>query len=202
MRSLLPKSMSLPLALTFLAAAPAWAAPARPARPATMVQVDQRELLDELRALQDQVRALESRTNKGKDGRELKRGLDSLGDRLARLERSIRSSRPVVAERLPPRVVVGPTPMTPATFATLHRSVAGQSFGSDKLVILRSALRENFVAVEQARALMGEFMVSRDRLDALRLLWPRVVDRENGYRFYEDFVFASEKNAVQAILDA
>ncbi|HEY0840877.1 MAG TPA: DUF4476 domain-containing protein, partial [Vulgatibacter sp.] len=147
-------------------------------------------------------KALESRTNKGKDGRDLRRGLESLGARLARLERSIRSSRPVNVDRLPPRVVAGPVPMNPASFASLHRSVAAASFGSDKLVLLRSALRENWVAVEQARVLMGEFMVSRDRLDALRLLWPRVVDRENGYRFYEDFVFASEKNAVQAIIDA
>jgi len=205
MRSLLTKTVSLSaLALMLVASAPASAvpAPARPSRPvSTMVQVDQRDLLDELRELQSQVQALQSQANRGREKKELRRGLDSLSARLARLERTIRSSRPVV-DRHPPLVVVGPTPMAPASFAALHKSVSTASFASDKLLVVRTALRDNWVAVAQARTLMAEFRMSSEKVEALRLLWPRVVDRENGFRFYEDFTFPSDKSAARAIIDS
>lgn len=206
MRNLLSMTVSLPaLALSLLASAPAAAvpAPARPSRPApTMVLVDQRDLLDELRALQSQVQELQSQANKGREKKELRRGLDSVSTRLARLERTIRQSRPAAPDRRPPLVVVGPTAMAPASFAALHKSVSTASFDNDRLVVVRTALRDNWVAVDQARTLMAEFRMSSVKVEALRLLWPRVVDRENGFRFYEDFPFPSDRSAARAIIES
>jgi len=196
------------LTVSLLAAAPASAspvpvpvrpAPTRPAPP-TLVQVDQRELLAELQALQREVQALQARTNNGRDGREMKRGLDSMASRLSRLERNLRTSRPIPVVAARPPVHAGPALMAPATFNALRRTMASTSFDHERQLVLKTALQTSVIDVNQARALLAEFHFASGKFEALRLMWPKVVDRENGFRFYEDFAFQSEKRTVETIL--
>ncbi|AKU90857.1 DUF4476 domain-containing protein [Vulgatibacter incomptus] len=197
MRTFQPKTLCLSAFVLFLLAA----TPAVAARPVTLVQVDQQELIDELRALQSQVKALKSRTNHGRKDQEMRSGLDSVNARLERLEKSIRSSRPLPPpDRRPSHVAVSPIPMDPPSFTALRRSVANGRFSSEKLFVLETAARSNFFEVEQVRVLLGDFFVSGDRLDALRVLWPSVLDRANGYRLIDSFTFESEKRTAQQIL--
>ena len=199
MRSLISKSLSSSIvALALLAAVPA------SARKPTIVQVDQRDLLEELRSLQAQVQALQAQVKKGREGREMKRGLDAVSAGIARVEAAVRSGRPAAPvrdERHRPQIVTGPTAMDAASFATLRKSVSGMSFAGEKLVVIESALRSNWLTVDQGKMLLSEFRHGSEKLDALRAVWPRVVDRENGFRFYEDFTFESEKRKAQTIID-
>lgn len=188
----------LPLfALALLLAGPAQA------RPSSMVQVDQRELLRELSELQRQVQALQRQVGKGKKDRELRKGLEGVENRLSRLERTIRTSRPAVVHTRPPnRVVVGGRAMDAGSFASLRRSVAAHSFGSEKLKVISTAAGTNWFEVSQVRVLIDSLSYSSEKLQALRLLWPRVVDRANGFQLYEAFPFQSDRREAQKILES
>lgn len=199
MRSLLSKTLlSSIVALALLAAAPA------SARPPELVQVDQRDLLEELRSLQAQVQALQSQMKKGREGRDMRRGLDAVSAGIAKVEAAVRSARPaapVRVERHRPQIVPGPTAMDAPSFAALRKSVSGMSFAGEKMVVIETALRSNWLTVDQGKMLLSEFRHGSDKLDALKAVWPRVVDRENGFRFYEDFTFESEKRTAKTIID-
>jgi hypothetical protein len=173
------------------------------ARPSPMAQFDQRDLLRELAELQQQVKALQAKTGNGKKDRELRSELEGIGSRLSRLERSVRTSRQIVVDQRPPsHVVVGGRVMDAASFAGLRRSLAASHFGSEKLTVISTASRNNWFDVSQVRVLLDGFAHASERLQALRLLWPRVVDRGNGFLLYEAFPFQSDRRAAQQILES
>jgi hypothetical protein len=101
---------------------------------------------------------------------------------------------------LPPEPA-GPVPMDPRSFKTLVREVDGQAFSDDKLMIVRSASREAFFSTAQVKALLDEFVHSSDKLELLKLVADRIVDRENIFTIYGSLVHSSDKEEARSILE-
>ena len=101
---------------------------------------------------------------------------------------------------LPPEPV-GPIPMDPRSFKLLLKEVDGQAFSDDKLMIVRSASREAFFTTAQIKALLDEFVHSSDKVELLKVIADRIVDRENIFTIYGSLVHSSDKEEARDILE-
>ena len=101
---------------------------------------------------------------------------------------------------LPPEPV-GPIPMAAAGFRALLSAVDGQAFSDDKLMVVRSATREAFFTTAQVKALLDAFVHSSDKVELLRVVGNRIVDRENIFTIYSSLVHSSDKEEAREILE-
>lgn len=99
----------------------------------------------------------------------------------------------------PPPVIYGPRPMEAERFAMLISAVDHEPFSDDKLDIIQSAARNELFTIAQLGRLMDELAFSSDRVEAARLLRPRIIDPENAWMLSEHLVFSSDKEAVQRL---
>ena len=151
-------------------------------------------VLQELRLAQSQLQAIERETSRKRvDANAVRTGLRDVSARLDRLEKQLRRMRRVE----PP----APVPMDDASFAALRRSVDRVPFTADKLGILSTAAATQFFVVPQVLTLLDEVAGSTARLDALRILWPRVLDRQNSFLIYDSFRFSDDRSRARAILE-
>jgi len=66
--------------------------------------------------------------------------------------------------------------------------------------VLRDGARDDNFLVSQTKALLEQFSFSNDKLEAVRILWPRVLDRNNSFLLYEAFPFSSDKEKLRKII--
>lgn len=156
------------------------------------------DLLREVRQIQAQVDELEREASRKKGGndKKLRSGLHDVGERLEDLEKRMRQLRR--AEYAAPV----PVPMDQGAFAALRRSVDRAPFTTDKLAILSTASRTQVFVVPQVMELLEEIGPSSAKLDALQMLWPRVLDRQNSFLIYDSFRFSGDRQRARAILAA
>jgi hypothetical protein len=82
----------------------------------------------------------------------------------------------------------------------LIQAINRESFGDGKLRVLQSAAPTQYFLVPQVMKLLQRFSFGEDKLNAVRVLWPRVLDRENAYQLYQAFSFPSEKEQLRQII--
>jgi hypothetical protein len=91
-------------------------------------------------------------------------------------------------------------PINDARLRRLTDAVARESFSREKLTVLREAAPHDHFLVGQTRTLLEQFTFANDRLEAVRILWPRVLDRNNSFQLYEAFVHSSDKQKLRQII--
>ncbi|ATB30240.1 DUF4476 domain-containing protein [Melittangium boletus] len=121
--------------------------------------------------------------------------------------RKVLSSAPDARGYNPPRPPA-PAPPPPPAYSPIADSqlrrildaVARESFAANKTRVLEESARGNYFLVGQVQQLLPQFSFSSDRLNAVRLLWPRVLDRQNGYQLNSSFSFSKDKEELQRII--
>ncbi len=93
-------------------------------------------------------------------------------------------------------------PMGREEFDHALAELQSHGFASERMEVLSRLSRQGWFAVDQARRLLEAFPFGKDRLEALELLAPRLVDPENHFRLYEAFTFESDKKQARRILSA
>jgi hypothetical protein len=93
-------------------------------------------------------------------------------------------------------------PMTDTQFTHLLSALREQSFADDKLTVLAEAAKAAHFSVGQIKGILKQLSFPDDKLEALRLLEPRIADRENIYQVYGSFVHSSDKDEAKKILEA
>lgn len=97
----------------------------------------------------------------------------------------------------PPRPKADPRGIAPADFDALLASVAGNSFASQQLKLLRAGSAGQAFTVAQVMALMRCFSFGRDQVEAALMLHPKVVDPENWPQVYGVFTFSTDATRLQ-----
>jgi len=95
------------------------------------------------------------------------------------------------------RVIEG---MDDTSFRKLLERLNQEDFSDGKLKILEVAASHNYFYVYQVCKVLEGFSNGEDRLKVLRLLWPVVIDRENGFKILSLFEFEDEKSQAEKIL--
>lgn len=190
-----------------------WEGQGRPS--SVQVVVDRQEMAERLERLEKLLdEAYERADENGGHGKgRLRRAMDEVDglQRVVRMAPDVRNygSGPVVVQP-PPVVVQQPPPPPPAPVVQpidnqrlqmLTQAMVREAFPKDKLRVLNDfTSRNNYFLVSQMRQLMEQFSFSNDRLEAVRLLWPRVLDRENGFQLYQAFPFSNDKQKLRQII--
>ncbi|HZS41853.1 MAG TPA: DUF4476 domain-containing protein [Polyangia bacterium] len=99
----------------------------------------------------------------------------------------------------PPQVL---SPMGDATLRTLVAQISNAPFASDKLDLLRQATLGNYFLVDQVVRLIPLFVHSSDRIAALQLLAPLILDRPNNFKIIPLYQFAGDRAQAQKILES
>lgn len=91
--------------------------------------------------------------------------------------------------------------MSEAEFNSLISKITAESFGDDKLRVLRTAVKNNKFNCSQVVRLIGAFTYSEEKLDALRISYPEVVDPQNNYKIIDAFTYSSDKQEAEGIIN-
>lgn len=90
-----------------------------------------------------------------------------------------------------------PRPIPAGQFAALQAALAAQAFGDGKLQVLATAAEHNAFTIAQLRRIVDDLVHSGDRLRAVEIAAPVVVDPENAFQLLDAFTFDSEKAQVR-----
>jgi len=118
---------------------------------------------------------------------------------------------PVVVPPAPPPPVVIVTPPAPPPppapactpdneLRDIARAMDRESFSDGKLGVLESAARDRWFCVDQVLRVLKDLTFGKDKLAALRVLAPRILDRQNNYKIPPAFTFGHEKEEAGRIL--
>jgi hypothetical protein len=91
-------------------------------------------------------------------------------------------------------------PISEDQLQNLIRAVSKEPFGDGKVRVVELAAPSQYFTVPQVLRILQKFSFGEDKLDAVRALWPRVVDRQNAYQLEQAFNFSGEKEQLRQII--
>jgi type 1 fimbria pilin len=94
-----------------------------------------------------------------------------------------------------------PKPMPDADFNTLQSKIKSESFSDNKLRVLGTAAKNFNFSCNQIISLVGILTFSEDKLEALRLTYPKVTDPQNNYKILDAFTFSADKEIADSIIN-
>lgn len=92
-------------------------------------------------------------------------------------------------------------PMQDQEFDQLIRSLEQAPFDPDKKKIIRTCANNNYFMVDQAIVLASKFSFDNDKLDVIKVLYPRLLDYDKNYLLYNCFTFSDGKNKLEKFID-
>ncbi len=106
-----------------------------------------------------------------------------------------------------PAVVVQVVPPAPVSacgpesdLQSLSSAIEEESFSAGKLRTLEDAMQARGVCVDHAVRLIKLYDFEADKLNALKLMAPRLTDRQNKFKIYKAFDFDSSRDEAKKIL--
>ena len=89
-----------------------------------------------------------------------------------------------------------------ADFDNLKQAIQRESFSDDKLRIAKRAAKDKRFTARQVRDIARLFTFSSEQLAFAKAAYPNCVDKQNYYEVMEVFTFSSDKDALEAFIDA
>jgi hypothetical protein len=86
---------------------------------------------------------------------------------------------------------------------TLHQLVVAidaEAFTADRLSVLRQAAGFRYFTIDQVARILPLFTFEESKLDVLKLLRPRILDPQNGFKLDAQFFSSSARARAQQIL--
>ncbi len=96
-----------------------------------------------------------------------------------------------------PRIRNRIEPMPEDKFQELLNMLQKEAFESGKLEIVRTAAKDNFFTSEQVKRIMETFQFDDYKVKAAKILYPRVVDRENFFVVFSTLTYSSSREELR-----
>jgi hypothetical protein len=109
-------------------------------------------------------------------------------------------ARPQVMER-PKPVEHERVPMSSIDFNDWTKRIKNESFADDQLRVVNMGAKNVWLTCDQVKTVLGLFSFAEDQLDALKILWPRVTDKQNSYKVLDSFTFSGDKESAESIMN-
>jgi Domain of unknown function (DUF4476) len=103
---------------------------------------------------------------------------------------------------IPPQPPPAPAyqPIADGKLQKIMSSMSREPFAEDKMHVLEEVVGSHYFLVGQVQQVLNQFQFSQDRLKAVRMLWSRVLDRQNSFELYNSFQFSNDKAELKRIL--
>lgn len=92
-------------------------------------------------------------------------------------------------------------PVDDARFGALIQAMNAESFSQGKIRVIEAAVRSDFFLVSQLRTVIEALTFSNDKIRAVELIGPRLLDRNNIFTLYSVFTFEGDKERARQILE-
>ncbi|MBM4395465.1 MAG: DUF4476 domain-containing protein [Deltaproteobacteria bacterium] len=96
--------------------------------------------------------------------------------------------------KVPPKA---PDPMDDRDFADLLSQLKGMAFGSERVALLRDAVKRHRFTTGQVRQVVAIFNFGSEQVDAAATMYPRVVDKADFFKVIADLEFESERDELR-----
>jgi hypothetical protein len=167
------------------------------------VVLDRDALMQQLASINEKLSVASGRAKKDK---QQQKQIDEARAQLKEVARQVTNAplaqqqpqRPPPPAPPPPQPQV--QPITEAMLRTLTAAIRNEPFADDQLGVLEEAAASQYFLVSQTQQLLPLFSFSKDRLKAMRLIRPHLLDPENGFKLSESFEFSSDKQELKRIL--
>ncbi|MCY1082208.1 DUF4476 domain-containing protein [Archangium lansingense] len=166
---------------------------------ATPVVVDRDTLMRQLAVINDR---LAQAASKAKKDKQLLKLIDDARADLKEVGRQVTNAPPTRLEPQRPPPLPTVQPITEAMLRSLVAAIRNEPFSDDQLAVLEEAVSTQYFLVAQTQDILRNFRFSQDRLKAMRMLRPRLLDLENGFKLYESFDYSNDKDELKRILAA
>ena len=90
--------------------------------------------------------------------------------------------------------------MTESQFNQLLQNLKNEGFADDQTAVVRVAAQSQFFTVNQLIRLLNVFTFASDKIEIVRIVYPRIVDKENAHNLLGAFTYSSDKKAVEQII--
>ncbi len=90
--------------------------------------------------------------------------------------------------------------MPEGRFAKLVEQVKGESFEDERNAVIETAAKNNYFTCEQVSRLLDVIAMGDEKIAALRILAPKLTDREDSHTVLAHFKFDDEKEQAKRIL--
>lgn len=94
-----------------------------------------------------------------------------------------------------------PMAMPPQDFEDFLSVLKKESFDGDKKQMLRIVSTGESFTIDQILAVLQEFVMCNDKIEAVRIMYPSVTDKYNAYKLIQAFTFSSEKEEIGNIIE-
>jgi hypothetical protein len=94
-----------------------------------------------------------------------------------------------------------PSAMSDDDFRSLVSQIKTESFSDDKLRVLQTAAQDHKFNCNQIINLIDGYTYSADKLEALKIAWPKVTDPQNKYKILDAFTFSTDKEEAAKIMN-
>lgn len=98
-------------------------------------------------------------------------------------------------------IAAGPRPMDERSFAELIRAMEDEAFPQARLRVLESAAGSSHFLIAQLRRIVQTLSFPGDRVRAVEIVAPRILDRGELFKLYSVFDFEHEKAQARAIFE-
>lgn len=95
-----------------------------------------------------------------------------------------------------------PSPASAETYAALLGAIDAGAFAADKLRAVRQAAEHHHFTCDQVLGVASQLTFGADRIEAIVILHPRVIDPEQAFRYDSVLNLASERATLEARLRA
>ncbi|WP_160174646.1 DUF4476 domain-containing protein [Archangium violaceum] len=93
-----------------------------------------------------------------------------------------------------------PQPIADGKLQMIMGSMSREPFAENKMNVLEGAAGTHYFLVGQVQQVINQFQFSQDKLKAVRMLWSRVLDRDNAFQLYNSFPFSNDKAELKRII--
>ncbi|WP_257453516.1 DUF4476 domain-containing protein [Archangium lipolyticum] len=152
---------------------------------------------------------LATAAGRAKKDRQLQQLIDSARADLKEVGRQVTNAppaqRPEPSRPPPPLPQPHPPtaqPITDAMLRSLVAAIRNEPFADDQLAVLEQAASSQYFLVAQTQDILRHINFSKDKLKALRLMRPHLLDMENSFKLYESFQYSNDKDELRRILAA
>ncbi len=91
-------------------------------------------------------------------------------------------------------------PMSAESFANFLLLLEDEAFADDKLLLLKQVIAKNYVTSHQLGKILDQFTFSDDKLEAVSIALPRLLDIENAFILRDKFSFGSDREKFMKLI--
>ncbi len=89
-----------------------------------------------------------------------------------------------------------PKPMDEISFSKLINSMKKEAFEDTRLKILKLSAKKNYFTTSQLKRILEVFTFEDNKVKAFKIVYPRLVDKENVHDVLDSFKFSSTKDEI------